>query len=179
MSSSSYDATIIMPPMWHIREPWTAPAYICQALRTQGYKVQFLDYNVQLYRMCEELGYGHLWHEGSSFGAWITGTMNYLAHMVDLDEIEGGIIGISVTQTSVSFGVALAARIRERFPNRKLIFGGHPLFFPQEAGMVPTSVAHAVCKGEGDRTICEVMEWDLTALSKFPACMSPTMADGA
>lgn len=158
MTLKPCDVTIIMPPMWHVREPWTAPAYIVEALRTKGHTVQFLDYNVRLYRLCERLGLEHLWTEGLFFEAWSGGRMNYLAEIPDMDEIQGSVVGISVTQTSLSVGIALAERIRARFPNRKIIMGGHALFFPQEVECVPPAAVDAICKGEGEGTIIEVME---------------------
>jgi len=158
MPASSVDATIIMPPMWHIREPWTAPAYVCEALRAKGYRVQFLDYNVRLYHTCRTLGYAFLWEDGGFFKTWCSDELTYFAHLFDLDEIEGSVIGISCTQTSWAFGRELARRIRTRFPQRKIIFGGHSLHFPEEAARIPVDAADAICKGEGEHTICEVME---------------------
>ncbi len=148
MPSSSYDATIIMPPMWHIREPWTAPAYICEALRAKGYRVQFLDYNVRLHRICEKLGYSFLWEDGGFFRTWCGSDLNYFAQLFDLDEIAGSVIGISCTQTSWSFGRELGRLIRARFPQRNIIFGGHSVYFPEEASRIPTDAADAICKGE-------------------------------
>ena len=158
MPSASYDATIIMPPMWHIREPWTAPAYICQALRSKGFRVQFLDYNIALFHICNRLGYGHLWQDGAFFQSWIRGEMNFLTALPDLGEIAADVVGIRVTQTSWNVGAALAMRIRKAYPHKKIIFGGHPLFFPEEAACIPLEAADAICKGEGEHTICEVME---------------------
>jgi hypothetical protein len=174
MPSTSYDATIIMPPMWHIREPWTAPAYICEALRTKGYRVQFLDYNVRLYHLCEKLGYSFLWEDGGFFKTWCSDDLNYFAHLFDLDEIAGGVIGISCTQTSWSFGRELGRLIRARFPQRKIIFGGHSLYFAEEASRIPTDAADAICRGEGEHTICELMERGFGAIGDIPGLYVPS-----
>ncbi len=174
MSSASYDATIIMPPMWHIREPWTAPAYICEALRATGYRVQFLDYNVRLHRLCEKLGYAFLWEDGGFFKTWCGTDLNYFAHLFDLDEIAGAVIGISCTQTSWAFGGELGRLIRARFPQRKIIFGGHSVYFPEEASRIPTDAADAICKGEGEHTICEVMERGFGEIGDIAGVYVPT-----
>lgn len=155
--SESYDITIIMPPKWNVREPWTAPAYVTEALRRDGYTVQFLDFNIELYHACKELGYGALWQDDAYFHAWMYGHLNHLVHLLDLDRIQGSHVGISVTQTSISFAVLLANQIRAKWPRRRIIFGGHSLHFPDEAALIPLESADAVCKGEGERTICETM----------------------
>lgn len=173
MSKASYDITIIMAPMWNVREPWTAPAYICEALRAKGYRVQFLDYNIHLYRMCERLGYGHLWLDDAYLTAWGKGELNWLAHWPDLAEIEGGVIGFSATETNLAFSVALATLVRERYPRRKIVFGGHQVFFQSDVARVPASVADAICKGEGERTICQIMERGFERLDEVTGLYLP------
>jgi radical SAM superfamily enzyme YgiQ (UPF0313 family) len=162
-----------MPPMWNTREPWTAPAYICQALRSKGYRVQFLDYNIDLHGLCSKLGYGYLWNNYSFFSTWETGAMDYLAHALDIECIEADVVGISVTHTSISFGVALARRIRSRFPRKKILFGGGPLYFPWEVAAIPTAVADGICKGEGEHAICEVMELGVDRIAQVPGWYVP------
>lgn len=173
MGTAPCDATIIMPPMWHVREPWTAPAYIVEALRAKGYSVQFLDYNIRLFRLCEPLNYGHLWTDGAFFDAWTGGGLDYMAEIPDLEEIQGGVVGISVTQTSWTVGAALAKRIRARFPNRKIILGGHSLYFPHEVARISPDAADAICRGEGEQTIAEVMERGFATLEEVPGLYLP------
>jgi len=163
-----------MAPQWHIREPWTAPAYICETLRSKGYRVQFIDWNVRLYRLSEKLGFGHLWHGFSFHQAWQEGEMRYLAYLCDIEEIKGAVIGFSVTQQSVYASIELAKRIRKRYPNRKIIFGGHEVFFPEQVAVVPLDAADAICKGEGEATICELMERGVENAADVPGLYVPT-----
>jgi len=158
MSKQDFDITIIMAPLWHVGWPWTAPAYICESLRQKGYRVQFLDYNIRLYRACQELGLENLWTDDAYVQAWGRGELNYLVDLLDLDDVRGRFIGFSATQDNLSFSLAIAGRIKKAHPGRKIIFGGHGVFFPHEAARVPLASADAICKGEGEFTIREVME---------------------
>ena len=173
MAGSSCDVTIILPPMWSTGVPWTAPAYIVEALKARGCRVQFLDYNIRLYRLCEKLGYGYLWDDAASYGAWDRGELNYLVHLIDIDEIQGGVIGLSTTGTNMGCSLALAERIRAELPNRKIIFGGHRVYSCDEVESVPVSAADAICKGEGEEVICEVMERGFERLNEIAGLYLP------
>lgn len=168
MNNQTSDITIIMAPLWHIGWPWTAPAYICEALRQKGYRVQFLDYNIRLYRACQELGLGELWEDEAYLQAWGRGDLNYLAELLDPEEVQGRVVGFSTTQNNLAFSVALAERIKKQDPGRRIIVGGHAVFFPVEAARIPLAVADAVCKGEGEHTICDVMERGFDNLHDVP-----------
>lgn len=113
------DVTIIFPPKWTTGVPWTAPAYIVETLRQNGYNVQFLDYNIQLHKLCSSVGYGDLWTNPHDHYAWFSGKFNFLLDLTDLEEIAGQVIGISTTATNLLFAVDLARRIRRKFPAKK------------------------------------------------------------
>ncbi len=174
MRDNACDITLIMPPMWSTTVPWTAPAFLCESLRRRGFKVQFLDYNIQLYRLCERLGYARLWDDPAFFNAWVRGEFDYLSHLFDLEEIQGAVVGFSVTLTSLRNAVALAERIRHRHPHRKIIFGGHSVHMPEQAASVPFDAVNAICKGEGEELICEVMEKGFGRLQEIPGLYLPT-----
>ena len=173
MSRNSYDITLIMPPMWSNTVPWTAPGYLSESLRERGYKVQFLDYNIRLFRLCEKLGYANLWENSAFFTPWTSGQLDYMVHMIDLDEIQAPVVGFCTTQTSIGCSIAMAERIREHSPNRKIILGGQPVFFPEEVNCIPLSAADAICKGEGERTLCEVMDSGFSNLDDIPGLYLP------
>jgi hypothetical protein len=131
------DITIIMAPMWNVGWPWLAPAYICEALRQAGFSVQFLDCNIDLYHKCKPLGYGCFWENDAYIKAWASRKLDHLVRYINLDDIQGNVIGFSTTHSNLSFSIALASRIRMRFPRRRIIFGGHAVFLPHEAASVP------------------------------------------
>jgi len=169
----SYDVTIIMSPKWDYREPWTAPAYVCQYLRHLGYRVQFHDYNIRLYNLCKELGFADLWTDSAYHLAWVTGKMDFLVQLVDLNNIKGEVVGLSCTATNRVFSMRLARAIRERYPNKKIIFGGHDMFFPSDVNAVLTDHVDAVCKGEGEYTLRDVMERGFENLEDVPGLYLP------
>jgi hypothetical protein len=170
----SYDFTLILPPLWDVTRPWTATAYLFEYMRSLGYRVQFCDYNIQLYHRCKEFGCGDWWRSPSHFNAWQTGQLNFLIHLLDLDEIGAEIIGISAGCTNIAFAIELARVLRAKFPHRKIIMGGHEVFLPQEVARVPLDCVNAVCKGEGEHTLRDVMEQGFERLEGVPGLYLPT-----
>ena len=173
-SNKSYDFTLILPPLWDVTRPWTATAYLFEYMRALGYRVQFCDYNIQLYHRCEELGCGDWWRNPSHFQVWTSGQLNFLIHLLDLDEIAADIIGISTGCTNIAFAIELARVLRRKFPARKLIMGGHQVFLPEDVARVPVDCADAVCKGEGEHTLRDVIERGCERLEEVPGLYLPT-----
>ena len=172
-SDRPYDVTIVMAPKWDVREPWTAPAYICQYLRFLGYRVQFIDYNIKLYSLCKEVGFEDLWKSSAYHQTWHRGGFNFLSGLIDLDEIQGQVVGFSCTNTNRLFSLHLARLIRERYPNRKIILGGHDLYFEIDVAGVANPWADAICKGEGEHTIRDVMARGFNDLENVPGLYLP------
>jgi len=172
-TEKSYDVTVVLAPKWDIREPWTAPAYICQYLRFLGYRVQFIDYNIRLYTLCKEVGFADLWTSSAYHQPWHRGKLNFLADLIDLDEIKGDVVGFSCTATNRLFSVHLSSLIRRRYPDKKVIMGGHDLYFESDVASVPNTWANAICKGEGEHTIRDVMARDFKNLEEVPGLYLP------
>ncbi len=174
MHDKACDITLIMPPMWSTTVPWTGPAFLCESLRQRGFKVQFLDYNIQLFRLCERLGFAQHWEEPAFFNAWTRGDFDYLSYLVDLEEIQGSVIAFSTTMTSLRSAGVLAERIRNRFPRRKIVFGGHGVHVLDLTNRVPSGAVDAICSGEGEDLICEVMEKGFGRLQEVAGLYLPT-----
>jgi len=158
MSDKSYDFSVIMPPKWDYREPWTAPAYICQYLRHKGYSVQFLDYNIKLYNICRELGFESLWTDSAYHQAWVHGDLNFLVALIDLDEIRGEWVGFSCTATNRAFAYKMAGLLKQKNPDRTIVFGGHDVFYKHDLSYLRPSRVDAVVRDEGEHTIIELLE---------------------
>jgi len=156
--SDSYDITVVMPPKWDYREPWTAPAYVCQILRHHGYSVQFLDYNIKLYNICRELGFDSLWSDTAYHRAWVRGDLNFLVALIDLDEIKGEWVGFSCTATNRAFAYKMAGLLKQKNPDRKIVFGGHEMFYKHDIDTIRNTRVDVVARGEGERTVIEMME---------------------
>jgi hypothetical protein len=142
-------------------------------MRSLGYRVQFIDFNIQLYQWCKQFGCGDLWHNWRYFKAWNEGQLNLLANLIDSSEIRGEVVGLSVGATSLAFTVALAGVIRKRFPRKKVIWGGHGVFLPSEVAAIPLTHADAICRGEGEYTLRDVMERGFKNLGEVPGLYLP------
>ena len=173
----SADVTIIMASKWDSREPACATAYVCQYLRSLGYRVQYLDFNIRLFDLCRRLGFGELWTDSLYQQAWIQGDLRFLSVFHDIEQIEGDVVGLSFTATNRELSLWLARCIRNRWPNKKIIFGGYALYFEQELEGIPIDLADAVCKGEGEHTLRDVMARGFKNLEEVPGLYLPH-ADG-
>ena len=171
--ATSFDLTLILPPLWDVTRPWTATAYLTETMKAHGYRVQFLDYNIQLFHQCERFGCGALWTDPGLAVAWRDARLGFLVNMLDLDEIGGGVIGISVGCTGLAFSLELMKALRRKFPHRKIMLGGHELFLPQDVARVPLDCADAICKGEGELTLRDVMARGFSALEEVPGLYLP------
>ncbi len=172
-NSKSCDVSIIMSPKWDHREPWTAPAYVCQYLRHLGLSVEFHDFNIQLFNICKEIGFEHIWKNSAYHQAWLKGDLNFLSGFLDLKQIRGDVVGFSCVGTNRSFSLHLANEIRLRHPKKKIIMGGHDLYFESDVGTINNRLADAICKGEGEHTLRDVMERGCDNLESVPGLYIP------
>jgi radical SAM superfamily enzyme YgiQ (UPF0313 family) len=150
-----YDFAMVFCPRWVTGRPWTAPAYLLEAIRVHGFSAQFLDYNVRFYwhTFAPEL-----WNQGIYHQFWKTQPLDYFLNQVDIGEIDAPVVGFSVTDTNLPFSIELARRIRKRDPDKTLIFGGHRIFFEEDPGdQVPLDACDAIVKGEGELTLLDIL----------------------
>jgi radical SAM superfamily enzyme YgiQ (UPF0313 family) len=139
-----------------VNAPWTAPAYLLEAVRSRGFSAQFLDYNIRLYHgnFSPELWTENLYHQ-----FWVTQPLEYFVDQIDLREINARVVGFSLTETNLRFSIALARRIRQRDPNKIILFGGHRVFFEEEPGdQVPPDACDAIVRGEGELTLLDILQ---------------------
>ncbi len=153
---SEYDFTLIFCPRWGVMRPWTAPAYLLEAVRSKGFRAQYLDYNVRLFW---ENHTPELWTENLQHQFWKTRDLSYFLDQIDLSEIKAPIVGFSLTETNILFSVDLARRLKAHDPGKTIIFGGHRIFFHEDAEReVPKDVCDAIVKGEGELTLIDILE---------------------
>lgn len=165
--------TVIMAPKWDSREPACSTAYICQRLRSLGRTVQYLDYNIELYDLCRRLGMGDFWTDPVYHQGWLKGAFHFLAAFLDIDRIQGDVVGFSVTATNRDMSLLLARMVRERFPRKKIIFGGYALYYHAELHGVPPGTVDAICTGEGEHTLRDVLDRGFTHLEEVPGLYLP------
>ena len=174
MPNLSYDLTLILAPPWDVTRPWTASAYICQYARALKCNVQYIDLNIRLYHWGKSLGCGDLWANTAYLGEWDAGLFDFLANMLDLDEIAGDTVAFTVASTNLPLTIELAKKVRERHPRKKILFGGHGVFLPEQVARIPVDAADAVCRGEGEHTLRDVLDKEFQRLETIPGLYLPT-----
>jgi hypothetical protein len=146
------DFSLVFCPLWGPKVPWTAPAYVLEAVRSRGYRVQYLDYNVRLYwETATPLGWRHFQQD-----FWKNADLACLLDHIDLNEIRGDVVGFSVTESNLHFSVALARRLRRHAPAKTIIFGGHGVCFPEDA-RIPPDACDVLVAGEGELTLLDIL----------------------
>lgn len=72
-----------------------------------------------------------------------------------IEELEPNLVAYSSLTGEAKYYIKLNAKIKERFPALFTIMGGpHPTFFPN---VVKESTLDAICMGEGEGAICDVL----------------------
>lgn len=163
-----YDFTLVFCPRWGVRNPWTAPAYLLEAVRSQGIKANYIDYNIRLYW---DTYTPQLWNDNLQHQFWKTQDLDYFIDQIDLKEIKAPIVGFSLTETNIRFSVALARRLRRYYPDKLILFGGHRIFYKEDADKeVPLDACDAIIKGEGELTLVDIIK---KGLSNNPGTFTP------
>jgi len=148
--------------------PWTAPAYLLEAVRVHGFSAQFLDYNIRLYW---QAAMSDLWESNTQHQYWKTQPLDYFLDLIDLDEIDAAVVGFSLTETNLRFSIELARRLRKRDPNKTILFGGHRVFFQEDADdQVPLDACDAIVQGEGELTLLDILA---NGVNKNPGTFTP------
>ena len=106
-------------------------AYLGAAIKSKGYPVEIVDMDAESL-LSEEI-----------------------AEKIKLDNID--LVGITVTTPTLSSSLEIAEAIKRISSSSKLVLGGmHPSVMPKEA--ISHSCVDFVVKGEGERTILELIE---------------------
>lgn len=153
--SYAHDFAMVFCPRWETRVPWTAPAYLIEAVRGAGFSVQYLDYNIRLF---VENATPELWNENIHHQFWMTQPLEYFIDQVDINEIDAPIVGFSLTLTNYRFSFELARRIKKADPDKIIICGGHHVFFEEVIqNHFPIDVCDVIVQGEGEDTLIDIL----------------------
>ncbi len=146
---------MVFCPRWGVNVPWTAPAYLIEAVRSRGFSVQSLDYNIRLYSSSQA---PELWTDNQQHQFWKTRSLDFFLDQIDLREINAAVVGFTLTETNIRFSIELARRLRKLDPNKIILFGGHRIFFPEDPDdQVPLDACDAVVRGEGELTLLDIL----------------------
>ena len=153
----------ILPPFGPEGPP-LGLACIAAALRQGEISVRAEDYNIRLYRECEE-ELGHLWNpEHKAAWVWasrLPGTIasfgDFFDRMADeLTQRGAGIIGFSVHSDNRAATIELIRRVRARKPKVKIITGGLGVYGEDSRKSFPKGLVDYFVVGEGEHTIVEL-----------------------
>ena len=180
MDMSDYDLCLIMCPPWDIQKPPINLAYLTEFMQSKGYKVWTKDLNIELYNMVgnkerdlktpEDCGYrrlADLW-EVMSQNVVSAERMTKILITAAGEEIDEKIeeilaagapyIGFSIHYRNVYLTEALAKRIKEKAPERVVIYGGPEVAAAFKMGTLGDLSADVFVIGEGEISLWEFLE---------------------
>ena len=161
------DLILIQSPAWGINNPPLAIAQLTAFLRKEGVQVFSYDLNIEFYQSRGEqdkaawrLEYSHLWENAS----WIDEIWESHRDLIDplIDAVAASparLIGLSTYCSSYLSARKLATEIKERSPNKIIVFGGPHVsrFFAGERTFGNDDVpVDFIVDGEGENTLYEL-----------------------
>jgi len=173
-----YDLALMMVPPWDTEKPPLNIAFLAEFMRAHGYKVWVKDLNISFYNEVHSRRWSAQRGQKSVKRLdmlWEMMSQNWInpVEMTDVffeharDEIEREVdeildtgarfIGISTHYRNVFFANRLTRMIRERDPERVVIFGGPEVSADQRTGKMHELDADVLIVGEGEYTLLDFM----------------------
>ncbi len=155
------------PPFW-LKNPPLSLVYLKTYLEKQGLNIKIIDLNIELFKLL-----------GSCLNQWLslnkefeTGLFNqtkdkhpqiFLDLYKDIEQVD--YIGFSLLKRNTPFAFSLAKEIKNRFPDKKIIFGGpHTLFLEKENKLGDNNYWVV---GEGEIPLCKIIANGKNKLYRF------------
>lgn len=155
-----------------ILPPWGRPTlpiglgYLSQFLDEHGWDHEVLDLNLQIYHRLGEEHHG-LWRPQRG-AEWVHPDKlprlleqlePQVAFAVDqLAASSAPLIGFSINQSNAGISTEVARRLKERDPERIIIFGGLGIYIHGERRCIPDGVVDLFVMGEGEVTLLRILE---------------------
>lgn len=144
------------PPVW-LKTPPLSLIYLKTYLKNQGLEVKTLDLNMAMFQ-ASNLKYQDWLPLNSEFESELFETLNkafprlfdFLYRMISLSQV----IGFSLLKRNAGFSFALANQIKQRFPDKKIVFGGPHTLFLDKANQLNDSDYWVI--GEGEIPLTEI-----------------------
>lgn len=161
------DVALVQCPGWGRDCPPYALAALSAYARQKGVRVKGFDFNNALYHASPE-GCRKLWDDKDYYVFWenparVNELMRDNAAVVDrqieaLLETRARVIGFSTHTTSALASLEMARRIKEKDPQKIIVFGG-PQCSLAQAGrrFINERCVDAVCLLEGEEVLCEIV----------------------
>lgn len=155
------------PPFW-LKTPPLSLTYLKFYLEKEGLRVDILDLNTLLFHSSR-----------NTTSTWLTLSSNFEKSLFEfvedkysqvLDDVykkikDAEFIGFSLLKRNTEFSLALAEKIKQRFPKKKIIFGG-----PQTSILEREQKLNADCYwviGEGERPFLDIIRNSKRKIYRF------------
>lgn len=164
---------LVQCPAFGIDRPPLALGYLAAFLRTRGYEVTILDFNVDLYSKIDEKN-REFWDFEYVFN-WIDNLLregllseNYFQDWAgQILALNPEVVGFSVQSSSLEATIKLAKKIKDILPGITIIAGGplhlsysidHAYYLLQLERESKRKIIDVIVLGEGEETLVEVLE---------------------
>ena len=155
------------PPNW-LKTPPLSLVYLKYYLKKQGQKAEIIDLNTRLFKA-----------SGFTLSKWLSLDKEFEESLFSLVEekfpfifedlyemIEDAeAIGFSLSQRNTPFSLSLAQKISNRFPTKRIIFGGPHTFFLEKKDKLDSKNYWVI--GEGEIPLCKILSNDKTKIYRF------------
>ena len=160
------DVSLVITPPFFVKMPHVGVAYLASFLKQKGYTVRVEDLSLILYQKApQELkSFWNIDCCNSYFQSEIAdkifqGFESELSVFVEsVLSSQAKVIGFSVNIISIYLANRLAKMIKERDPQRLIIFGGAGTYFNHPRDLVKPSFADVYVLGEGEFSLLSIIE---------------------
>lgn len=155
---------LVMAPEWGVYFPPYNIARLSAVTRSAGYKTTVFDINVKSWQRIKSSLHFDPWHHSREWmwtgKHYYDNLHNYLEpvfqeYIDQIVELNPDVVGFSMYYTNEEPTNWIAANLKKRLPNTKLICGG-----PNASVMSPRSKIfyHNIVEGEGEQAILEILD---------------------
>ena len=160
------DIFLVIPPPFFIKMPHIGVAYLASFLKQKGFKVSVYDLSLKLHNSGKE-ELKRFWGIGCTNSFFCTEIADTIFQNFR-DEINKFIeeflaskikvIGFSVNIISIFLANRIAKIIKEKDPERLIIFGGTGTFFKHPRDLIKPGFADVYVIGEGESTLFNILD---------------------
>jgi len=155
------------PPGW-LKSPPLGAAYLKTFLEKNGIETKVLDLNMALFQLynlpkSEWLALNDNFERGlfDESERTFTQFFNNIYRRLENSQI----IGFSLFKRNAHFTLSLARRIREKFPQKRIVFGGPQTIFLDKMGILDKNYTWVI--GEGELPFLKIAQGDKARIFRF------------
>lgn len=155
-----------------ILPPWGRPTlpiglgYLSQHLDDNFVEHEVIDLNLEIFGALDD-GLKELWQpqrgddwvDEARFAALLRDHLEpQVQRAVErLAAVDASLVGFSVNQSNARLTTEVARRLRQRRPDRRIVFGGLGVYIHGERRRIPEGIVDCFVMGEGEQTLLEIV----------------------